>query len=95
MQSAYQVINKSPVMAPDILYWMRNYISHRYPFSCEGTSRYAAVVKSVHIQRNRISANGKCLKNYHLQSIVGKCYDMQLTTIILSQQRVKFHDPNK
>jgi hypothetical protein len=60
---------------------MGNDIPHKYLFFCEGLSRYAAVVKLVHIQRNQISTDGKCMEDYHVQDIMGKSYDMQLVTI--------------
>jgi hypothetical protein len=40
--------------------------ANRYPFSCDGLSWYAVVVKLVHIQRNRISADRKCMEHYHV-----------------------------
>jgi hypothetical protein len=52
------------------------------------------VVRSVHIPRTRISADRKYLEHYHVLNIAEKCYDMQLVTIELDQQRVKLHDPN-
>jgi hypothetical protein len=45
---------------------MGNDILHKYPFSCEGSSWYAEVVKLVHILRNQISADEKCLEHYHV-----------------------------
>jgi hypothetical protein len=52
------------------------------------------VVKSVRILRARIFTDGKCLEHYHILNIAEKCYDMQLVTIELDQQRVRLHDPN-
>jgi hypothetical protein len=37
----------------------------------------------------------KCIEYYHILDIAGKCYDMQLVVIVLNQQRVRLHDPNK
>jgi hypothetical protein len=52
------------------------------------------VIKSVRISHTRISVDGKCLEHYDVLNIVGRCYDMQLVTIELDQQRVRLHDPN-
>jgi hypothetical protein len=35
----------------------------------------------VHIQRNQIFTNGKCLEHYHVQDIAGNIYYMQLIVI--------------
>jgi hypothetical protein len=51
------------------------------------------VVKSVCILHTRISAGNA--EYYHILDIAGKCYDMQLIIIVLNQQRVRLHDPNK
>jgi hypothetical protein len=50
---------------------MGNDIPHKYPFSYEGPSWHAAVVKLVHIQRNQIFVDGKCLEHCHIQYIGG------------------------
>jgi hypothetical protein len=60
---------------------MGNDIPHKYPFSDEGISWYTAVVKLVHILRNQIFTDEKCLEHCHVQDIVGKHYDMQLVVI--------------
>jgi hypothetical protein len=52
------------------------------------------VVKSVRISGTRISTDEKCLEHYHVLNIAGRCYDMQLVTIELDQQRVRLHNPN-
>jgi hypothetical protein len=70
-------------------------ISHIDPqFSMGGPWSYASVMKSVRILHTRISVDGKCLEHYDVLNIVGRCYDMQLVTIELDQQRVRLHDPN-
>jgi hypothetical protein len=70
-------------------------ISHIDTHFCECPSWYVTVVKLVNMQRIRISVDGKCLEHYHVQGIAGKCYDMRLVAIVLSQQCVKLHDHNK
>jgi hypothetical protein len=62
---------------------MENDIPHKYLFFCESELWYAAVVKLVHIQRNQIFSDEKCLEHYHIQDITGKHYDMQLVAIEL------------
>jgi hypothetical protein len=39
------------------------------------------MVKLVHIPRNQIFVDGKCLEHCHVQDIVGKHYGMQLVAI--------------
>jgi hypothetical protein len=56
---------------------------------------YISVMKSMYIPCTRISIDGKYLDHYHILDIVGKCYDMQLVTIVLDQQLIRLHDPNK
>ena len=55
---------------------------------------YALVVRSVRIQRNRISVDGKYYEDHHEPITTGKLYDMQLGAIVLSHQHVKLRDPN-
>jgi hypothetical protein len=55
---------------------------------------YAAVVRWAHMWRIRIYADGKYLVDFHVLIAEGKCCDMQLVAIELSQQRVKLRDPN-
>jgi hypothetical protein len=52
------------------------------------------VVKPLRKLCNRISADGKCLEQYHVLNIAEKCYDMQLVTIELDQSHVRLHGPN-
>jgi hypothetical protein len=56
---------------------------------------HISVMKSMYIPCTRISIDGKYLDHYHILDIVGKCYDMQLVTIVLDQQLIRLHDPNK
>jgi hypothetical protein len=74
---------------------MGNNIPYRYPLSCEDPLWYTAVVKLVHILHSQFFIDVKSLEYYHVQGIAGKCYDMQLIAIEVSQQRVKLHDPNR
>ena len=53
------------------------------------------VVRSVRIQRNRISADGKYLEDHHEPIAAGSLNGMQLGAIVSSLQRVGLHDPNK
>jgi len=55
---------------------------------------YTLVVKSVRIQHNRISADGKYLVDFHVLIVAGKLYDKQLVAIVVSLQHVRLHDPN-
>ena len=55
---------------------------------------YAAVVRSVHIPRNRIAADGKYLAGFHVLTVTGRPYDMQLVEFVSILQHVKLHDPN-
>ena len=55
---------------------------------------YATVVRSVRIQRNRSSADGKYLVYFHVVVAMGRLHGMQLDPIESSQQRVKLRDPN-
>jgi len=54
---------------------------------------FPLVVKSVRIQRNRISVDGKYLEDNHEPIAVGRLNGMQLGTIVSSLQRVGLHDP--
>jgi hypothetical protein len=56
---------------------------------------YALVVRSVRIQRNRISVDGKYKEDHHELISAGKLYGMQLDAIVLSHQHVRLRDPNK
>ena len=56
---------------------------------------YAAVVRSVHIPRNRIAADGKYLVGFHILTATGRPYDMQLVEFVSIMQYVKLHVPNK
>jgi hypothetical protein len=56
---------------------------------------YAAVVRSVHIQRNQTSADGKYLVYFHVQVATGRLHGMQLDAIGSSLQRVRLHDPQQ
>ena len=56
---------------------------------------YAAVVRSIRIQRNRAFTDGKYLVYFHVQVATGRLHGMQLDAIESSQQRVRLRDPNK
>jgi hypothetical protein len=55
---------------------------------------YIAVVRPVHIPRNRIATDGKYLASFHVLSATGRPYVMQLVEFVLTLQHVKLHDPN-
>ena len=55
---------------------------------------YILVVRSVRIQRNRISAYGKYWEHHHEPIAAGKMYGMQLGAIVLSHRRVRLRDLN-
>ena len=59
-----------------------------------GPLKYAAVVKSVHIQRNRIFAAEKYLIDSHVLTAMGKPYYMRQVLFESNQRRVRPHDPN-
>ena len=55
---------------------------------------YAAVVRSVRIQLNRTSTDGKYLMYFHVLVEMGRLHGMQFDVIESSQQREKLRDPN-